>query len=33
MNRRLAEMVGANEVTIEDAYRFSTNPKMLERLI
>ena len=33
MNRRLAEMVTANEITIEDAYRFSTNPKMLERLI
>lgn len=33
MNRKLAELVDAGEISIENAYRFSTNPKMLERLI
>lgn len=33
MNRKLAELADAGEISIENAYRFSTNPKMLERLI
>lgn len=33
INRKLAELVNAGEISIENAYRFSTNPKMLERLI
>ncbi len=33
MNRSLAELVRAGEITIENAYRFAFNPKMLERMI
>jgi len=33
MNRSLAELVRKGEITVENAYRFSTNPKILERLI
>ena len=33
MNRVLAELVSNGEITLEDAYRFSNNPKALERLI
>ncbi len=33
MNRSLAELVRAGEISIENAYRFSLNPKILERLI
>ncbi|MEX1026407.1 MAG: ATPase, T2SS/T4P/T4SS family, partial [Candidatus Paceibacterota bacterium] len=33
MNRSLAELVNQGEVTIEDAYRFATDPKALERLL
>ena len=33
MNRCLAELVRAGEVTIENAYRYAFNPKMLEKMI
>lgn len=33
MNRSLAELVRAGEVTIENAYRFSLTPKILEKLL
>lgn len=33
MNRSLAALVRANEITIETAYRYSWNPKTLERLL
>jgi twitching motility protein PilT len=33
MSRSLAELVRAGEITIENAYRHSTNPKNLERLL
>ncbi|MES2059887.1 MAG: PilT/PilU family type 4a pilus ATPase [Patescibacteria group bacterium] len=33
MNRCLAELVRAGEITIENAYRYAFNPKMLERMI
>lgn len=33
MNHSLAELVGKGEITQENAYRFSTNAKTLERLI
>ncbi len=33
MNRSLAELVRSGEITIENAYRFSLNPKILEKLI
>jgi twitching motility protein PilT len=33
MNRCLAELVQRGEITLEDAYKNSLNPKMLERLI
>ncbi len=33
MNRCLADLVRRGEVTIENAYRFSSNPKSLERMI
>lgn len=33
MNRCLAELVQKGEITLEDAYRQSLNPKMLERLV
>ncbi len=33
MNRSLAELVRAGEITIENAYRYAFNPKMLERMI
>ncbi len=33
MNRSLAELVRAGEITVESAYTYSMNPKSLERLI
>lgn len=33
MNRSLAELVRAGEITIENAYRYAFNPKLLERMI
>lgn len=33
MNRCLAELVRAGEITIENAYRYAFNPKMLEKMI
>lgn len=33
MNRTLVELVKKGEITIENAYAYSTNPKGLERLI
>lgn len=33
LNRTLAELARQGEITIENAYRFSTNTKMLERLV
>jgi len=33
MNRTLADLVSQGEVSVEDAYRFATNPKAFERLI
>jgi twitching motility protein PilT len=33
MNRSLADLVRAGEITIENAYRYSLNPKILEKLI
>lgn len=33
MNRTLTELVRAGEISIEDAYAHSTNPKVLERLL
>ncbi|HYC34298.1 MAG TPA: type IV pili twitching motility protein PilT, partial [Candidatus Paceibacterota bacterium] len=33
MNRCLAELVRTGEISIENAYRYAFNPKMLERLI
>jgi twitching motility protein PilT len=33
MNRSLAELVRAGEISIENAYRYSLNPKILEKLI
>lgn len=33
LNRTLADLVSRGEITIENAYRFSSNPKVLERLI
>jgi twitching motility protein PilT len=33
MNRSLAELVRAGEITIENAYKYSLNPKILEKLI
>lgn len=33
MNRSLARLVQNGDITVEDAFRFSTNPKGLERLI
>ena len=33
MNRSLAELVRAGEITVENAYTYSMNPKTLERLI
>ncbi len=33
LNRSLAELVRSGEVTIENAYRYSLNPKILEKLI
>jgi twitching motility protein PilT len=33
MNRSLAELVRSGEITIENAYRYAFNPKMLERMI
>lgn len=33
MNRSLAELVRAGEITIENAYHYSLNPKILEKLI
>lgn len=33
MNRSLAELVRAGEITVENAYTYSMNPKSLERLI
>jgi twitching motility protein PilT len=33
MNRSLAELVRAGEITIENAFRYSLNPKVLEKLI
>lgn len=33
MNRSLAELVRSGEITIENAYRYSLNPKILEKLI
>ncbi len=33
MNRSLAELVRAGEITIENAYKYAFNPKMLERMI
>lgn len=33
MNRSLAELVRAGEITVENAYLYSMNPKSLERLI
>ncbi len=33
MNRSLAELVRRGEITIEDAYQHSLNPKILERLL
>ncbi|MDQ3076951.1 MAG: PilT/PilU family type 4a pilus ATPase [bacterium] len=33
LNRSLAELVRAGEITIENAYRYSLNPKILEKLI
>lgn len=33
MNRSLAELVRAGEITIENAYRYSLNPKVLEKLV
>ena len=33
MNRSLAELVRAGEITVEDAYVYASNPKSLERLL
>jgi len=33
MNRSIAELVRAGEITIENAYRYAFNPKMLERML
>ncbi len=33
MNRCLAELVRAGEITVENAFAYSTNPKTLERLM
>jgi twitching motility protein PilT len=33
MNRCLSELVRAGEITIENAYRYAFNPKMLEKMI
>jgi hypothetical protein len=33
MNRSLAELVRAGEITVENAYLNSSNPKTLERLV
>ena len=33
MNRCLVDLVRRGEITIENAYAYSTNPKTLERLI
>ena len=33
MNRTLTELVRAGEISVEDAYAHSTNPKVLERLL
>ncbi len=33
MNRCLSELVRAGEITVENAYTYSTNPKSLERLL
>jgi len=33
MNRSLAELVRNGEITVENAFQFSTNPKTLERMI
>ena len=33
MNRCLADLVARGEITIENAYQFSFNPKNLERLL
>jgi twitching motility protein PilT len=33
MNRCLAELVQKGEISLEDAYKHSLNPKMLERLV
>ncbi len=33
MNRVLAELVARGEISVENAYRFATNPKALERML
>ena len=33
LNRSLAELVRKGEITAENAFKFSTNPRTLERLI
>jgi hypothetical protein len=33
MNRSLSELVRAGEITIENAYHYSLNPKILEKMI
>ncbi|NCN08189.1 Flp pilus assembly complex ATPase component, partial [Candidatus Parcubacteria bacterium] len=33
LNRSLANLVQNGEITVENAYLFSTNPKMLEKII
>jgi len=33
MNRVLAELVSQGEISVENAYRFATNPKALERML
>ncbi|MEI6528657.1 MAG: type IV pilus twitching motility protein PilT [bacterium] len=33
MNRCLADLVARGEITVESAYQFSTNPKVLERIL
>ena len=33
MNRSLAELVSRGEITIENAYAYSLNPKVLDKLV
>jgi twitching motility protein PilT len=33
LNRYLSELVGSGEITIENAYLYSNNPKNLERML